>query len=93
MESFDLNNPDEVYFLLLIGSNDSSPSEVEKPSIQLHKEKEKKFPLPGIMKHLDPPMKLQKKQDFCPACNPKNRRKVAHTCARRRKKKSKKNIS
>lgn len=81
MESFD-----EVYFLLLLGSNSSS-------SIQLRKENEKKFPLPEIMKHLDPPMKFQKKQYFCPACNPKNRRKVAHTCDRRRKKKSKKNIN
>lgn len=81
MESFD-----EVYFLPFLGSNSSS-------SIQLRKENEKKFPLPEIMKHLDPPMKFQKKQYFCPACNPKNRRKVAHTCDRRRKKKSKKNIN
>ena len=88
MESFD-----EIYFLLLLGSNSSSSDEVEKTSIQFHKENEKKFPLPEIMKHLDPPMKFQKKQYFCPACNPKNRRKVAHTCDRRRKKKSKKNIN
>jgi hypothetical protein len=92
MEGFDLKNLDEVYFLLLLGSNTSSSDEVKTMAIQLRKENEKKFPLPGIMKHLDPPMKFQKKQDFCPACNPKNRRKVGHTCARRRKKKLEKNI-